>query len=370
MDNRTRSNNAHQVIPAGSSPTLLPALDSSPETARKLRNRSLVNLSRMGHCAPTVMQTILDASDTEAPWLVKLTAGLPGGIGYTRSECGGITAPLVLLGLRYGMGTVDRGLPLVVYKGHDLLRRFSQRHHTRLCSEILGQARLPLRCIGVIRVAPELYAQTLSSECLEAIPREAYCRLYTHLGENRFHCAHAVFQGLGSTIPTSPQLLAASSGFIGGTVFTGMTCSAFTAGVMALGLKLGEIENSRLRVLRMIATMAVGGDAFADDINKFNKIMNLGHQLSRWFTDEFGSTQCRVITQCDFSSTAGVSQYIEGGCMTRCKAIAAKVAVKVQEMLEETQANHGIRVASQTRSLSSETVAQAQTQVSRSRRLL
>ena len=35
------------------------------------------------------------------------------------------------------------------------------------------------------------------------------------------------------------------SGFVGGTVFTGMTCSALTAGVMAMGVALGEIENSR-----------------------------------------------------------------------------------------------------------------------------
>jgi C_GCAxxG_C_C family probable redox protein len=342
MDNRIHANNVQQVIPSGSSLPVLPALDSSPKATRKLRNWSLANLLKMGHCAPTIMQTILDASDVEAEWLVKLTAGLPGGIGYTRSECGGITAPLVLLGLRHGLGTVDRGLPLVVYKGHDLLRRFSQRHHTRLCSEILGQARLPLRCIGVIRVAPELYAQTLSSECLEAIPsepREAYCRLYAHLGENGFHCAHAVFQGLGSAIPASPELLDGSTGFIGGTVFTGMTCSALTAGVMALGLRLGEIEHSRLRVLRMIALMAVGGDAFANDINRFNKTMNLGHRLAQWCTDEFGSTQCRAITQCDFSTMTGVNRYLEGGGLTRCKIIAARVAVKVQEMLEETEAS-------------------------------
>jgi C_GCAxxG_C_C family probable redox protein len=299
----------------------------------------------MGHCAPTIMQTILDASDTEAPWLVKLTAGLPGGIGNTGFECGGITAPLVLLGLRHGLGAAHEGLPLVFYKGHDLLQRFSRSHQSLMCQQIWGHARLPLRCIGVIRSSPGLYAKTLSSDSLEIIPserRQAYCRLYAHFGENEFHCAHAVFQRLGSVIPTSPELLDGTAAFIGGTVFTGMTCSAFTAGVMALGLKLGEIENSRLRVLRMIATMAVGGDAFADDMNKFNKIMNLGHRLSQWFTDEFGSTQCRAITQCDFSSTAGVSRYIESGGVTRCKALADKVAVKVQEMLEETKANPGM----------------------------
>jgi hypothetical protein len=52
-----------------------------------LRRRSLWNLLRMGPCAPTVMQTLLDASDTEAEWLVKLTAGLPGGVGNTGAEC-------------------------------------------------------------------------------------------------------------------------------------------------------------------------------------------------------------------------------------------------------------------------------------------
>ena len=28
----------------------------------------------------------------------------------------------------------------------------------------------------------------------------------------------------------------------------------------------------------MIGMMAAGGDAFADDVNEFNRVMNLGHQ--------------------------------------------------------------------------------------------
>ena len=48
----------------------------SPE---QLRRRSVSNLLRMGHCAPTVMQTMLDASDGDAKWLVLLMAGMPGG---------------------------------------------------------------------------------------------------------------------------------------------------------------------------------------------------------------------------------------------------------------------------------------------------
>src|SRR5512135_3256446 len=93
-------------------------------SAGELRKRSLNNLLRMGHCAPTVMQTMLDASDTEADWLVLLMAGMPGGIGNSRGECGGLTAPLVLMGLRHRSDETANGLPVVVDEGHDLLQRF------------------------------------------------------------------------------------------------------------------------------------------------------------------------------------------------------------------------------------------------------
>ena len=91
------------------------------------------------------------------------------------------------------------------------------------------------------------------------------------------------------------------------------TCSAFTAGVMAIGLRAGEIEDSRLRVIRLLAIMTVGGDAFDDRLNKFNPSMNAGYRLSRWFANEYGSTQCRKITGCDFADAKGVSDYIDGG---------------------------------------------------------
>jgi hypothetical protein len=42
-------------------------------------NQSAGNLLKMGHCAPTVMQTILDSSGTQKERLVKLSAGMPGG---------------------------------------------------------------------------------------------------------------------------------------------------------------------------------------------------------------------------------------------------------------------------------------------------
>jgi hypothetical protein len=321
---------------------IIPLIQGGAATARRLRRRSLANLACMGHCAPTVMQTLLEESGVEAPWLVKASGGLPGGIGNIGEECGGVTAPLMLLGLRHAHDPLDRGLPVVVYRGHDLLRRFTECHGTALCREIRGNDRLPMRCVGVVRRAPEGYIQTAADPAADVIPeqsRQAFGRLYAHFVERGFHCAQPVLAHLRPTVGLNEALGDALSGFIGGTVFTGRTCGALTAGVVALGATVGTIERSRLRVLRMIGLMAVGGDAFADKYNAFNKTMNLGHRLSRWFAAEFGSTQCHAITQCDFSTTAGASQYITSDTVRRCRVLPERVALKVDHLIEHAPAS-------------------------------
>ena len=118
-------------------------IDSSPAAKRAYRNRSIGNLLRMGHCAPTVMQTVLDSAHTEQEWLVKLTAGMPGGIGNTGCECGGFTSSLALLGVRHGLAGVDEDLPAVFDKGHALCRHFRECHKTMVCKEIRGNERFP-----------------------------------------------------------------------------------------------------------------------------------------------------------------------------------------------------------------------------------
>lgn len=304
----------------------------SDTPAEELRKRSLSNLLRMGHCAPTVMQTMLDASGTEADWLVLLVAGLPGGIGNTGGECGGLTAPLVLMGLRHRREETPDGLPVVVEEGRDLLQRFRDRHGTTDCRQILGNARVPVRCVGVVREAPAMCAQCLAADgphVMEPERRAAYLRLHAHWQQRGFHCADAVF----AELDTPAELDGAAGAFMGGTLFEGMTCSALTAGVMALGLRFGEIEDSRPRVARMLAMMALGMNALGDDVNAFNRAMNLGHDLAGWFEAQFGSTQCGALTGCDFATADGVSAYIEQDGTTECARIAHLVAERVAGMV-------------------------------------
>ncbi len=310
----------------------------SRKTKMMYRRNGFSNLLKMGHCAPAVMKTLKDLGNTDEEWLVGMTTGLPGGIGNTGFECGGITSPLIQLGLEHGLRTKNDGLPTVIYAGNDYFRRFRECNNSLLCKEILGSRRVPLPCIKVVRHAPELYRQTVFTDNTEAISgeaREAYLLLYSHMSANCFHCAHSVLNHLGETIPVTPVLIDATSGFIGGTAFKGMTCSAFTAGLMAVGLKFGELEDSYFRVIRMLAIMIAGGNALADHINKTNRLMNIGHRMSKWFRNEFGSTLCRDITQCEFSSLENVQRYIGKGSVNNCKIIAEKVARQSERIITE-----------------------------------
>ena len=323
------------ISPGNTEPVILVLSNS---TIRMYRRRGLSNLLTMGHCAPSVMQTLLDLGNTKEDWLVRMTAGLPGGIGSTGFECGGITSPLIHFGLEHGLRAKDDGLPTIIYAGHEYLHRFKKCNNSLLCQDILGKRRVPLPCIKVARHAPELFKQTGCIDFTEAISgetREAFHLLYSHLSANGFHCAHAVLNQLGDTVPITRELLDGTSGFIGGTVFKGLTCSAFTAGLMAVGLKLGEIEGSFPRVAWMLATMIAGGNALADHMNKFNRILNIGHRMSKWFKKEFGSTLCREITQCDFSSLGDVNRYIGNGSLTTCKIIAERVARQAEMIIKQ-----------------------------------
>jgi hypothetical protein len=85
----------------------------------------------------------------------------------------------------------------------------------------------------------------------------------------------------------------------------------------------------------MIATMIVGGNALADHMNKFNRLMNIGNRMSKWFTKEFGSTLCREVTQCDFSSLGNVHRYIGKDSVTTCKIIAEKVARQAERIIKQ-----------------------------------
>ena len=76
--------------------------------------------------------------------------------------------------------------------------------------------------------------------------------------------------------------------------------------------------------------------------NRFSLAVR-GGDLARWLAAELGSTQCREITQTDFSSADQAAAYVRSGGIDRCRLIAGKVARRVRLMLEAMRAGGAAR---------------------------
>jgi C_GCAxxG_C_C family probable redox protein len=331
------------MTPTSAAPAAAPS-GPHPIDRSALRRRSLANVLQVGHCAPTVMKTLLDATGADAPWAIRLAAGLPGGIGNTGNECGGITAPLVFLGLRHARAPDEDGVPVVVSKGRALLNAFESCHGTHACREILWHGRVPLRCFGVISHAAERCLDIDERPCAGALSpneRDACARLHAHFVAEDFHCAHAVLQHARGAEAVEPNVRDAMSAFVAGTAYAGLTCSALTAGVLLLGLSHGKCALGPARVLRAIAAMATGSRVFADDREAVERAMNEGNELATWFEGRFGSIRCSDLVGGDFSRVSEVERYVQSGGVVRCRGIAREVAERARRMLSTTVATDG-----------------------------
>ena len=173
---------------------------SLPSRPRSSARGVSANLLRMGHCAPTVMQTVVDASASEAKWLVKLTAGLPGGIGNTRGECGGLTAPLVVIGLRHGRDEIGRRPPRAIEKGHDLLQRFeaaqARPSAARSSATLVYRSSASASCARRRRCARNAWPRE-RGRCAPAADSGGVPGALCALARRGFHCADAVFAEVG-----------------------------------------------------------------------------------------------------------------------------------------------------------------------------
>ena len=322
------------------------------------RVRALSNALKMGHCAPTVMRTLQELQDLQDERLLMATAGMPGGIGWLRAECGCVTSGVMMLGLKYGYDILNNGKKPdsgIISMGQAYLNRFRPTYGGLECREIsrvnydekqnvkknaLGASP---RCFKAICGSPVLLMDMMdgkSKDTPSAVDSErlkAHAKLLELYRTQKFHCSQSVLHALDDVTEGNENILRASWGFMGGTLMQGMTCSALTGGVVALGLKFGEIEDSYLRVMRWTLQSLIDGDIKREDLNKFNRSMNISGVLAEWFEQEFGSTRCRELTQTDFNTEAGVDSYISEQRLDQCRALAEKTVEKVREIIRQYQ---------------------------------
>ncbi len=295
--------------------------------------RTLNNVRRMGHCAPSVMQTLLGINGIRDKNMVLYSGGMAGGIAGPGMECGAMTAPLMFMGFQNnGLTGISEKLA-AISKAQSYVKAFTDSNGSCICGRI-RHGGMP-ECDKAICNFYKPFSDALSKPVI--LPDEAeesYSVLLKTFDNKKFHCSQNVLNSSGINFQVTQQLKDASWLFAGGIAMLNRTCGALAAGVMALSAETAEIENSYSRVAKMNRLLKNGdNEALDDDINNFNRAINLSDQLGIWFRKEFGSTTCFDICGLNFSRIKDAEKFISGGSMDRCNKIAEKVANKIIKMI-------------------------------------
>lgn len=303
------------------------------------------NALRMGHCAPTVMQTLLDKLERPADAMVRAVGGLPG-IGGP-GECGGVVSPLMVLSLLDPPRSGTADLPPSISLGQEYLRRFRKLHGSVLCKEV-GKDCMRC-CYRAMVLSPPLFDDIVAHKeeagrHVDERTKAAHMHFLSALGRTKFHCAHRVLDQLADAVTVTEEMRAAAAIFVGGMALTGSTCGALAAGAMAMSAKVSGIERSLFRTLKMLVIMTFSVPrALRDPMNAFNPAIRTTTKLARWFGDEFGSTRCADLTGAKLSSPESVVGFCAGNGLEACRERADRVVAKVREMLAEEATGRPVR---------------------------
>ncbi len=295
--------------------------------------KTINNVLRMGHCAPSIMQTLLDIHNIPNRNMVLYSGAMAGGIAGANTECGALTAPLMFHGFHNNDNVVTADKLNNLSQAQSYINAFNAYNGSTVCSRIRNKSLH--ECRKAMYNFYELYARAISHPVHlsdEAI--RSYSLLLDSFNANKFHCTHNVLNSINVKIPVTKEMLDSSWLFIGGMAMLNRTCGALTAGVIALSSVLAKIEDDYSRVAKMNRLLRQKDNiAMNDEINNFNRAINYSDELGEWFRNEFGSKSCYDIWGCDFSKINGAEKYIKGQCHLQCSYIAEKVGQKVISMI-------------------------------------
>ncbi|HKK43416.1 MAG TPA: C-GCAxxG-C-C family protein [Bacteroidales bacterium] len=299
------------------------------------QTKMYLNYHRMGHCAPSVMKTLLQINHIKNPGLLKTAGAMAGGIAGPRMECGAITVPVMFLGYQNGVPENNDDKLFIIRQVQAFYNAFLHDNGTTICTNIRDRKES-----GCWKAISGFYREFQDSQekpvALSPEAEESYKSLINEFNDKRFHCSHSVLNALKDHIGQDDDLYKVTWPFLGGIAMLNRTCGALAGGVMALSSSLAMIESSYVRVARMNKLLKMNDKkAMNNDINKFNTAINKGRELGTWFQREFGSTTCLDICGYNFSRGKDVSDYISGKCIGKCSLIAEQVGKKVNSIISD-----------------------------------
>jgi len=259
-------------------------------------------------CQIVPIQAHYDIANTN---LVKSVTGLAGGINNSGSTCGAIFGGALNLAIMHRAASQSWDISNEIHLIHDIqkfVRLFEQEFGSSLCRERTG---LDLKKLsGKIG----LLIPSIAKGCVKQIPSIAKgCVKQTawtmnYISKSKIsssdesinsidHCSSSIFDEIENrTSFSDPYLKQLSTGLSGGIGLSGGGCAALSAGIMLLGLKLGnkDLEDGKKR------------NPLRYSPPKFVKYAN---KLIKLFKGKFGSLECRDITNTIFKDIENFNEY-------------------------------------------------------------
>jgi C_GCAxxG_C_C family probable redox protein len=96
------------------------------------------------NCAQSMFYCFCEDLGFEKNTALKMATGFGGGMGRKEEVCGAVAGGIIVLGTKYGRGEKeDRTATELTYnKTRELMDRFSAKHGTFICRQLLGGCEL------------------------------------------------------------------------------------------------------------------------------------------------------------------------------------------------------------------------------------
>ena len=112
-----------------------------------MSNRSVVATAKFlsgYNCAQSIVYAFSDALEIDKNLALKMACGFGAGMGRKQEVCGAVSGGIMVIGLKYGRGENDgrKLMDLTYVKVRELMDRFSEKHGTFICRQLVGGCEL------------------------------------------------------------------------------------------------------------------------------------------------------------------------------------------------------------------------------------
>jgi C_GCAxxG_C_C family probable redox protein len=92
------------------------------------------------NCAQSVLYSFCHELQIDENTALKIACGFGGGMGGKQEVCGAVTGGIIVIGSKYGRGKNDErsARELTYAKIRELMERFSEKHGTFICRNLLN----------------------------------------------------------------------------------------------------------------------------------------------------------------------------------------------------------------------------------------